>query len=362
MERLIVLPSSPAPRVSIVIVAARQPILLTRCLESLASCVTAIPFETIVVLNDAIPEVRSLVCERVSGVTVITSLVPLGLAGGVNRGRAHARGELLALFHDDSEAQPGWLDTLVAAADSHPEAGAFGSRLLNSDGTPQCSGSVLWRDGTPRNLATEPETDASESKTTAVDYCGTACLLVRAVTWDAIGGADERFYPAYYVDVDLCFSIWSLNQAVLCTTASRVRHRKGASTDAPFRQFIYRHNRERFREKWGRKLDVLEPLPADSAAGVQRALERADTRWHRAQQAATLSRSEPRSRSPFDTVGQELRVLRFALDLERAWAAELSANLQQVAAERDRALNRSLGRQIYRRLRSQVSRLFRPSQ
>src|SRR5262245_18001519 len=127
MERLIALPSSPAPRVSIVIVAARQPILLARCLESLASCVTAIPFETIVVLNDPIPEVRSLVCERVSGVTVIISSVPLGLAGGVNRGRAAARGELLALFHDDSEAQPGWLDTLLAAADSHPEAGAFGS-------------------------------------------------------------------------------------------------------------------------------------------------------------------------------------------------------------------------------------------
>jgi GT2 family glycosyltransferase len=362
MERLIELPTSPAPRVSIIIVATRQPILLTRCLESVASSATAVPFETIVVLNDAIPEVRALVCERVSGVTVITSLVPLGLAGGLNRGRAAARGELLALFHDDSEAQPGWLDALVAAADSHPEAGAFGSRQLHSDGTPQCSGSVLWRDGTTTNLGTEPETDASESKTMAVDYCGTACLLVRAATWDAIGGADERFYPVYYVDVDLCFSIWSLNQAVLCTTASRVRHRRGASTAAPFREFLMRHNRERLREKWGTKLDVLEPLPADHAAGVPRALEQAHTRWRRAQPPATRSPSEPRSRLPFDTVGQELRVLKIALDLERAWAAELSVNLQRVTAERDRALlmlNRDRGPQIYRRLRSRASRLFR---
>src|SRR5689334_22739619 len=120
MEPLIVLPSSPAPRVSIIIVAARQPVLLARCLESLACSVTAVPFGTIVVLNDATPEVRALVCERVSGVTVITSLVPLGLAGGLNRGRAEARGELLVLFHDDAEAQPGWLDALVASADAHP--------------------------------------------------------------------------------------------------------------------------------------------------------------------------------------------------------------------------------------------------
>src|SRR4051794_30842651 len=179
MEPLIVLPSSPAPRVSIIIVAARQAALLARCLESLASSATAIPFETIVVLNDATPEVRALVCDRVSGVTAITSSVPLGLAGGLNRGRAEATGEFLALFHDDAEAQPSWLDALVAAADSHPEAGAFGSRMLHPDGTPQCSGSVLWRDGTPWNLVTELETDASQRKTVAVDYCGTASLLVR---------------------------------------------------------------------------------------------------------------------------------------------------------------------------------------
>jgi hypothetical protein len=55
-------------------------------------------------------------------------------------------------------------------------------------------------------------------------------------------------------------------------------------------------------------------------------------------------------------------VLRIALDLERAWAAELSVNLQHVAAERDLArgaLERHRGRQIYRRMRSQVSLLFR---
>src|SRR5262249_51803015 len=142
MERLIVLPSSPAPRVSIIIVTAKQPELLARCLESLSSCATVVPFETIVVLNDAIPEVQALVCDRVSGVTGIGASVPLGLAGGLNRGRSAARGEFLLMFHDDAEAQPGWLDALVSIADSHPEAGAIGSRVFHPDGTPQSGGSV----------------------------------------------------------------------------------------------------------------------------------------------------------------------------------------------------------------------------
>jgi GT2 family glycosyltransferase len=34
-------------------------------------------------------------------------------------------------------------------------------------------------------------------------YCGTSSLLVRRSTWDAFGGLDEQFFPAYYVDVDL---------------------------------------------------------------------------------------------------------------------------------------------------------------
>lgn len=338
----ILLPTSAAPRVSILIVAARQPQLLARCLESLARCGSEIPFETVVVLNDALPEVEALVHERVAGLTVTASSVPLGLAGGANRGRAAARGELLVLLHDDTEVEPGWLDALVAVADAHPEAGAVGSRTLDLDGGPQSMGSVLWSDGTVWTLGCGPAALVPLSETTtAVDYSGSSTLLVRTATWDALGGADERFYPAFYVDVDLCLGIWVGGQAVLCTPASRVRHHKSASTEARFREFLLRRNRERLREKWREKLVAFEPPASDSAEAVRRAVDRAQQRWRQACEVAAASPVPPSAVSsvpPFAPISQEYRVLEIALGLQQAWAGELSDRLGRALAERDLAL------------------------
>ena len=335
MEPSIVLPSSPEPRVSILIVSAKQPRLLARCLESLARCGSTVPFETLVLLNNALPEVKTLVRERVSGAIVIDSSVPLGLAGGSNRARAAARGELLVLFHDDAEAEPGWLDALVETIDAHPEAGAVGSRMLNPDGTPQSLGSVLWSDGSawglggPRSLLPASET------TFAVDYCGSSSLLVRAATWDAIGGADERFYPAFYVDVDLCLGVWTRGQAVLATPASRVRHTKSASTEPLFRELLYRRNQKLLQDKWRGTLEAFEPPAPGSIEGIQRAIERAQARWRKVRQ--TVTADAPLSTPPpFDPAVQERRILEIALDLQRAWSAELTAEIEHARESQER--------------------------
>ncbi len=361
MESTIVLPSSGSPRVSIVIVTERQPRLLARCLASIARCGSAVPFETIVVLNDALPEVEALVRERVSGATVVASSVPLGLAGGTHRGRAAARGELLVLLHDDTEVQPGWLEALVAAVDAHPEAGAVGSRMLHLDDAPQSMGSVLWNDATVWTLGCGPAALVPESgTTTAVDYCGSASLLVRAATWDAIGGADERFYPAFYVDVDLCLGVWALGQAVLCAPSSRVRHHRSASTEIRFRDFLLRRNRELLKEKWGEALATCEPPAPGSAVGVQRAVARAQARWRQARDAggAGLPATRlPTPAAPFDTAAQERRMLKIALDLQRAWAEELSGRLAR--AERDVELLAAIERGRWWRLYGRLLPLFR---
>ncbi len=320
----IVLPSSPAPRVSILIVTAKQPRLLARCLESLARCGSTVSFETILVLNDALPEVETLVRERVSGATVLSSSVQLGLAGGSNRARAAARGELLVLFHDDAEAEPGWLEGLVETIDAHPEAGAVGSRMLNPDGTPQSLGSILWRDGTALSLGGPKSLLPASDMTFAVDYCGSSSLLVRAATWDAIGGADERFYPAFYVDVDLCLGIWSRGQAVLATPASRVRHTKSASTEPRFRDFLYRQNRNLLQEKWGEALEAFEPPAPGSIEGLRRATGRAQARWREARETTLTA---PPTATAFDPGIQERRILEIALVVQKAWAADLDAEM-----------------------------------
>src|SRR5947209_3908595 len=116
------LPRSASPRVSVIIPASSKLDLLHACLRSVARFgPRGIPFETIVVLNEADPVLEEGLRQSVTGVDMISSPVNLGLAGAGNRARDVARGEFLVLLHDDAEIEPGWMEALVETADEHPE-------------------------------------------------------------------------------------------------------------------------------------------------------------------------------------------------------------------------------------------------
>ena len=254
------------------------------------------------------------------------------LAGAGNLGRSLARGEFLALLHDDAEVLPGWMEALVEAADAHPEAGAIGSMVLNPDGSLQNAGSMLWQDAqtSPRWSGDAAPVSASDP-IEAVDYCGTASLLVRASAWDAIGGLDEQIYPAYYVDVDLCLSLWQAGAAVLCQPKSRVHHRRSASTRSVFRHFVVLRNRERFKQKWAAALQQQEPFDDNSPASIARADARAQERWARCRAAGFVPRGSPRA---FDPVRQRNEQHARAQALQKAYAQHLRNVVEDIEADR----------------------------
>ena len=133
--RAIEFPAGPSPRVSILILAWRQPVLLESCLRAIVeTCGNTVAYEVIVVLNDATPQVEDFLRSNVRGARLVHSRVNLGFAGGNNRAASEARGEYLVLLNDDTSVEPGWLDWLVATADANPRAGAVGSTILFSDG------------------------------------------------------------------------------------------------------------------------------------------------------------------------------------------------------------------------------------
>jgi GT2 family glycosyltransferase len=321
------------PRVSVLVVAARKPGNLRSCLTALARNVPEAPaWELVLVLNPGEPEVEAVAREEFSGFVVEWSAVDLGLAGGLNRARALASGELLVALHDDAEVEPGWLEALLAAAARHPEAGALGSYALHPDGSPQMMGGVLWRDGT-----TTLPFDASRLPTevTAVDYCGTFSLLIRAATWDAIGGASEEFFPAVYVDVDLAMRIWGRGQAVLGIPGSRVRHQRSASTGPELRRFLFDRNRRRFRAKWESELEARPAPSPDLGAALTAALASAAERWRSCRAAAPPDEPDA-GPAPLDVAAQERRHLELAAALDRDWAAELARGLADARAAIER--------------------------
>jgi O-antigen biosynthesis protein len=274
LEGAIAVPGSDEPRVSIVVPTTRQPELLASCLSSLpAGTAGGPPCETIVVLNGASDDTIDLVRAGVHGARVAESAVNLGVAGGDNLGRDLARGELLIFAHDDTVFEPGWLAALVAVADSRPEAGAVGSRVLDPDGRLQTAGAVVFRDGSSW-LLRDPSTP--EHGISAADYCSSSSLLVRADTWDAVGGMDERLFPAYHVDVDLGLAVWAAGRSVLCALDARVRHRRGSSSSDRFRGFVGLRNKAQVREKWRATLNERVACPEGPAAAEAPACARAE--------------------------------------------------------------------------------------
>jgi GT2 family glycosyltransferase len=250
---------------------------LRRTLVSLSRYIGhAVPSETIIWMNGASPEVATVVHEEVSGAVVGASDVNLGFAGGNNRAAALARGHYLILLNDDAEVEPGWLENLVQTADSHPEAGAVGSRILFPDGRLQEAGSLLWADGSAYPVGRGlPGDSLRYGYLRRVDFSSASSLLVRRETWDRLGGLDEDFFPAYYEDIDLCMRIREQGQCVLLEPRSVVIHYESASTDSDFRHFLHLRNRRRFVRKWRAQLLDQEPADPTSPAAVERAVRRA---------------------------------------------------------------------------------------
>lgn len=323
-----------APEVSVLIPAASQPETLAAMLAALAgeAASGAVSFETVLVLNDATPEVRA-VAGRAGGVRRRESPINLGVAGGYNFAREGARGLWLALVHDDVVPEPGWLGELLSAAAANPACGVVGSVLLHPDGRLQRAGSLVWRDGrTSLPWPGPPPPLDRLSQVEAADYVGTASMLVRAELWDAVGGADETFHPGYYVDADLCFSARAAGRTVLLAGRSRVRHHQGLSTSPRYREFVVARSRARFVAKWPGALaerPEFDGQPSSFAEARERVRREAE---RIAGGGAPGPASTPLPSAPEERV---LRLARAEADSRTSFARVLEELVAQQQGERD---------------------------
>jgi GT2 family glycosyltransferase len=340
MGPVIRVPSSDGPTVSIVTVAAAKPERLVRCLRAVTrEAPSDLPYEVVIVLNAAEPGMREQIERDVEGARLVESEIPLGLAGGANLGVSRARGRLLNVLHDDTEVEPDWLTPLLRLLDDRPEVGAVGSAVLNLDGSLQTAGHVLWRNGAtaPRWLDPPPPADALGDPYPA-DYCASACLLVRREAWDAVGGVDEEFHPAYYVDVDLSMSLRAHGYVVMCEPASRVRHERGGTGGEAFREFVSARHRERFVAKWADDLAQQAPMghDADALARARRATERRATAVARSPRFPPTAVPPVEMEDELTRLRRERALLLRDAGVKQAFMVHAQELLSEAAATRER--------------------------
>ncbi|WP_143214833.1 glycosyltransferase [Acidithiobacillus albertensis] len=210
----IILPSSPNPRLSVVIVLYNQAPLTLACLQSL---VEHLPNECEVILIDnASTDATDELLQRVDGAVVIRNEHNLHFLRACNQARDLVKGEYLLLLNNDAQLLPGSVETAISILAENSHAGAVGGRIINLDGRLQEAGSVIWQDGSCLGYGRGEHPDRPEYRfRRPVDYCSGAFLLTRTALFQEMGGFDEAFAPAYYEETDYCVRLWENGYQVL---------------------------------------------------------------------------------------------------------------------------------------------------
>lgn len=218
------------PRVTVVIPNWNGEHFLKTCLTSLTKQRFE-AFETIVVDNGSTDGSLGFVERNFPGVRVIALPENRGFAAAANAGIAASETELVVLLNNDTEQDPGWLAALVRAADAHPEAGLFASKLVDFhdrrflDG----AGDALRLSGLPYRLG---HGERDHRRFAAPDHVFGACAaaaMYRRPMLDEIGLFDEDFF-SYREDGDLSFRAQLAGYRCFYVPDAVVYHMGSAST------------------------------------------------------------------------------------------------------------------------------------
>lgn len=247
-------------KLSIVIICWNDQKVLADCLESIFAGTHSVEFEVIVSDNASTDGSVSTIRKNYPQVHVLENGANLGFAKGNNVGIRASRGEYVLILNPDTVIHEGSLDKWLAFADRHTEAGAFGCRVLNPDGTYQGSARpfpTFWRDMLAalylRPLASISDLFISDTYTgwkgdteRSVDWQSGCCILFRADLLRKIGGFDERFFY-HYEEVDLCKRVWEAGCSVVFDPEVTITHLGGQSVNRFPSRFELERCRNRYR-------------------------------------------------------------------------------------------------------------------
>lgn len=244
---------------SIVIICWNDLKVIGECLRSIYTTTQRADFEVIVSDNGSTDGSREFIQREYPRVRVLENNANLGFARGNNVGIGASRGEYILILNPDTVIHAGALDKWMEFARKHPEAGAFGCRVENSDGSLQGSARPFPTIGRYwlaalylRKLAYLGDRWVSDTYTgwegdteRAVDWQSGCCVLFRAEVLNRLGGFDEQFFY-HFEEVDLCRRVWQAGYPILYTPAACITHLGGQSVN----RFPVRFEIEKYRNRY----------------------------------------------------------------------------------------------------------------
>ncbi len=234
--------------IAVVIINWNSGSLLRPCVQSVLD--TARDAEVVVIDNASTDaSLESLAALR-NQIDVVQNSGNRGFAAAVNQGFDQTSTPFVLILNPDLRVLPGAIELLAEFLSAHPKAGAVGG-YLNDDYLPRPfpTAASLAREnlGLERRLYSKRWTGP-----VAVEQPAAAALMVRRDAYEQIDGFDERFYPAWYEDVDFCSRMKTAGWQIYFEPAAEFQHEGGYSAQAlgpkAFAQAYYR-NQLRYAQK-----------------------------------------------------------------------------------------------------------------
>jgi GT2 family glycosyltransferase len=247
-------------KLSIVIICWNDWKVLENCLKSIFEGTTNTEFEVIVSDNGSTDGSVERIRVQFPAVRIVENRANLGFAKGNNAGIRETHGQYVLILNPDTIVHKGSLDRWMEYADRHPEAGAFGCRVLNPDGTYQESARPfptvrrsliaalglrpLGRLG--RVFLSDKYEGWKGDCEREVDWQSGCCVLFRGDLLRSLNGFDERFFY-HYEEVDLCHRVWKSGHAIRFTPEVTITHLGGQSVGRFPVRFALETNRNCYR-------------------------------------------------------------------------------------------------------------------
>ncbi|MFY9743676.1 MAG: glycosyltransferase family 2 protein [Candidatus Sulfotelmatobacter sp.] len=218
------------PEMSVIVVNWNGRHFLEVCLSALRRQ-TFRDFETILVDNGSNDGSVEYVKAHFPDVSLIALGENTGFTGANIAGYVQAKGELIVLLNNDTEADPMWLEEIHKASSAYPEAGSFACKMLYFDERNRIEncGMDLGAGATVVDLGRD-EIDGPEWAVSRKVFggCGGAVAYRRHML-EEIGFLDTDFF-IFFEDVDLSFRAQLRGHQCIFLPQAIVYHRYRATT------------------------------------------------------------------------------------------------------------------------------------
>lgn len=247
------------PDMSIILVGWNNKSYLEPCLRSLYEGDLHFTYDVVVVDNGSTDGSQAMLRELFPEVKIIQNDSNVGLGKASNQGIEATQGRYVMLLNNDTLVNGPSFNAMVEFLDANPKAGGVGGRLLNPDGSLQAGinkfpslteeflistrlGNLIWPGYPDRS---------GPDKAQAVDWIGSACVLLRREALDQVGLLDESYF-IYGDEADLQYRLkkagWDIYYLPNVTTI----HYGGRSMNRwSRRKMVYRGKMLFFQKNYG---------------------------------------------------------------------------------------------------------------